>query len=228
MVAEEEVLRNVVSDELTRIERMLLVSDMSTVEILQIRIERLYGHLLYIHGNCLAPSVVSEEFLEKLRSLLHLITTLSEDILNETGDHCHIPLIESRGRPKYDLPRKQLLYFIEHGFTCSRISAMLQISQRTIRRQMSSYGLSVQEMYSQISDAELKKLITEAHVSFPNAGYRFIRGWLNQRGFKIQEYRVRELMREVDPIGVTNRFFQSIHRRTYSVKAGSQYDVRRR
>lgn len=42
-----------------------------------------------------------------------------------------------------------------------------------------------------------------------------------QKGFRIQEQRVRKLIREVDPVGVTNRLFQSIHHHTYSV-AGSQ------
>ena len=32
-----------------------------------------------------------------------------------------------------------------------------------------------------------------------------------------KEYRVRQMIYQVDPIGVTNRFFQSINRRTYSV-----------
>ena len=143
---------------------MLLISDMSTVETLQALIERLYG-------NAMAPNVVSKEFLETLRSLFCLITTVSENTLNDTGDHCHIPLIESntRGRPKYDLPREQLLFFVEHGFTCSRISAMLGISERIIHRRMSGYGLSVREMYSHISDEGLKELVMEAHISFPNA-----------------------------------------------------------
>ena len=120
-------------------------------------------------------------------------------------------------RPKYDLPRGQLLYFIEHGFTCSRISSMLGVSQSTLRRRMSEYGLSIRNTYSDISENELRDLIRQAHDSFPNAGYRFVHGWLTQRGLRIQEYRIRQLMREVDPIGVTNRFFRSIHRRTYSV-----------
>ena len=42
-----------------------------------------------------------------------------------------------------------------------------------------------------------------------------------QKGLIVQEQRVRVLMCEVDPIGIGNRFFQSIRRRAYSV-AGSQ------
>ena len=110
---------------------------------------------------------------------------------------------------------------MENGFTCSKISKMLGISQRTVHHRMSEYGISIRQMYSNIADPELMELIAEAHISFPNAGYRFIRGWLMQRGLRVQEQRIRILMREVDPIGVTNQFFRSIRRCTYSV-AGSQ------
>ena len=84
---------------------------------------------------------------------------------------------------------------------------MLCISLSTLRRRMSEYGIRVRDTYSDISDIALKDLIIEAHLSFPNAGYRFVRGWLHQRGLRIQESRIHQLMREVDPIGVTNRFF---------------------
>ncbi len=149
-----------------------------------------------------------EEVLETLRQLIISVGSVS-DILQSQATSNVTSLIASngKGRPRYDLPMDQLVYFVEHGFTCSRISEMLGISQRTIRRRMSEYGISIWQMYSSVTDPELKELITEAHESFPNAGYRFIHGWLMQKGFRVQEHRVRQLMREVDPVGVTNRFF---------------------
>ena len=91
----------------------------------------------------------------------------------------------SKGRPRYNLPVEQLVYFVEHGFTCIKISELLGISLRTVRRRMSAYGISIRQMYSNLSDNELEVLITEAHESFPNAGYRLIQGWLMRKGFRI-------------------------------------------
>ena len=52
---------------------------------------------------------------------------------------------------------------------------------------MSEYGISIRQMYSNIADPELIELIAEGHILFPNAGYRFIRGWLMRKGLRVQE-----------------------------------------
>ena len=119
-----------------------------------------------------------------------------------------VPTI-GRGRPRYDVPRHQLINFVENGLTCKKISEMLDISQRTVRRRMSEFNISVQQLYSNIPDSELKQMIFEAHISFPNALYRFICGWLMQKGLKVQEQRVRVLMHEVDPVGIGNLGFSN-------------------
>ena len=54
---------------------------------------------------------------------------------------------------------------------------------------MSKYVIRVRDTYSDISDIALKDLIIEAHLSFPDAGYQFVRGWLHQRGLRIQKSR---------------------------------------
>ncbi len=61
---------------------------------------------------------------------------------------------------------------------------MLGVSQSTLRRRMSEYGLSIRNTYSDISENELRDLIRQAHDSFPNAGYRFVYGWLTQKRIK--------------------------------------------
>ena len=110
------------------------------------------------------------------------------------------------GRPRYDLPREQLLYFIENGFSCNMISSMLGVSLSTTRRRLSEYVLSIRQTYSQISDGQLCNLVHLAHISFPNARYRFIDGWLRQQGLRVQESRIRQSLRDVDPVGIANRW----------------------
>ena len=215
---DEGVLREVLLEELSRINRILLIPDSDSLNSASVRLECLYGHTLRIYEQNVSSDIVNEEVVDTIRKLLSIVNTISEGDGFTCDNTWQLPVIDGhRGRPKYDLPRDQLQYLIENGFTTSRICAMLCISLSTLRRRMSEYGIRVRDTYSDICDTALKDLIMEAHLSFPNAGYRFVRGWLHQRGLRIQESRIRQLMREVDPIGVTNRFFRSIHRRTYSV-----------
>lgn len=52
-----------------------------------------------------------------------------------------------RGRPSYLISKEQLSYLIERGFKLQEVSTMLGISCRTVKRRMTSYGLSVSGKY---------------------------------------------------------------------------------
>lgn len=217
-MADEVALRQVLANELSRIERMLDHHNLDVLESIQIRLERMYSQLIYINGIGLVASVLTDEFLDMVRALLNIIVSICEDPEQEVyGSNLTSVVSCRRGRPKYDLPEEQLVYFLDHGFTCTRISSMMGVSLRTVRRRMSEYQLCVRDTYSTVSDMELKQLLREALDAFPNSGYRFVLAWLQQKGYRVQKHRVRHLLREVDPIGVTNRFFRSIRRRTYCV-----------
>ena len=54
----------------------------------------------------------------------------------------------------------------------------------------------------------------------PHAGERMIQGILHSRGIRIQRWRVRDTIHEVDPINTPLRWKPRIQRRPYSV-AGS-------
>lgn len=58
------------------------------------------------------------------------------------------------GAPRFDLPRDLLETYLENGFHIRSISEMLCISERTLYRRMSQYGLS-KVTFSDISDNEL-------------------------------------------------------------------------
>ena len=57
--------------------------------------------------------------------------------------------------------------------------------------------------------------------SFPNCGYRNMRGHLRARGLLIQWNRIKDSMRRVCPEGILSRSLQltAVHRRTYSVRS---------
>ena len=54
---------------------------------------------------------------------------------------------------------------------------------------------------------------------FPNSGYKKMKGFSLSRGYRLQENKIRELMRLVDPEGVLLRTLQSrpVLRRAYQV-----------
>ena len=57
---------------------------------------------------------------------------------------------------------------------------------------MRGYGLSIHQTYSNISDAELDAIVSDAQHLFPGWGNRQMYGYLVSRGIRIQQIRVRE------------------------------------
>ena len=110
------------------------------------------------------------------------------------------------------------MYFIEHGFTGPQIASMLRVYLSTVRRRLSEIGLSIRQTYASITNNDLISLIL-ANTYFPYGRYRFVDGWLRQKGFRVQE--TREALRQVDPVRCANRWLNSILRRSYYV-AGPQ------
>ena len=82
---------------------------------------------------------------------------------------------------------------------------------------MVEFGITVRHTYSTISDSELDSITTDLVRRYPNCGYRLLKGHLAALGHRIQERRIRDSLKRVDPIGVMSRWIQSIRRRTYSV-----------
>ena len=123
----------------------------------------------------------------------------------------------SVGRPRYDIPVSTLELLIESRFTVTSIAGVLHVSIRTVRRRMSEYGLSIRATYSSISDQELDVVVAGIQHQFPLCGYRQMQGHLAAQGLRIQQGRVRESQRRVDPGGCLMRRLSSINRRVYRV-----------
>ena len=185
-----------------------------------LRMELLYSHLIRIHDVGQCPSIVTDEVLDCARRLCQCLCLIRDETENDYAGY-QAPLQASShcGRPSYIVGRGQLVYFIEHGFTAQQMSNMLGVSLSTIRRRMNEYGLSIQQTYSTINNDELNHLVRQCLSAFPNAGYRMVGGWLRQNGYRVQETRVRQSLREVDPVGIANRWLHCIRRRVYNVSS---------
>lgn len=76
---------------------------------------------------------------------------------------------------------------------------MFRVSNKTTYRRVEEFELPVRASYSDISEAELDAIILDILHNFPNCGYKSMRGHLLCKGNKVQEERIREAMRRVDP-----------------------------
>ena len=117
-------------------------------------------------------------------------------------------------RPIYVIPKEQLEFLVERHFSTRDMAAMMNVSMRTIERRMAEFGLSIRSTYSDIHDEQLDSMILELMQDFPNTGYRRMTGMLTSRGIRVQQWRMREAMRRVNPAGVMLRALelQTIHR----------------
>ena len=123
------------------------------------------------------------------------------------------------GRPKFNIPYEQLNFLVERGFTIVKMAELLGVSARTIERRFQDFGLSVRATYTDITDAQLDEVVRGIISIFPITGYKRMSGYLRSRGIRIQQNRVRDAMRRVDPEGTILRALQMnvIQRRVYSV-----------
>ena len=96
---------------------------------------------------------------------------------------------------------------------------MLGVSERTVRRRMNDFGLSIASQYGVLSDALLDSEVRSILSMHPNAGYRMMTGFLYAKGLRIQQRRVRASLDRVDPVGVADRWSRNraINRRAYFV-----------
>ena len=100
------------------------------------------------------------------------------------------------------------------------MAKMIGVSPRTVVYRMAEYGLSIRATYTDLTDQELSELIRGIE-EVESKGYRTVRAELEAKGIRVQEYRVRRLMRDLNPCGVLMRrlFLRTVNRRQYSVRA---------
>ena len=124
-----------------------------------------------------------------------------------------------RGRPRLHIPFEQLEFLLEKRFKIDEIAQLFITSKRTVERRMRDFGLSAANVYTSLSDQQLDAVITDIQRDFPNVGCKRITGLLRARGIHMQQTRIRQSMRRVDPEEVLLRALEMsiIRRRHYSV-----------
>ena len=122
------------------------------------------------------------------------------------------------GRPKYVISEGTLIYFRDLGFKWKDIAAMLLVSRWTISRRVEELDLKDVTGYSEISDVELDKIISDFKKHHGIAtGRSLVIGHLKSLGFRIQKDRITKALVRVDPVNSSIRWASIIRRRKYCV-----------
>ena len=79
--------------------------------------------------------------------------------------------------------------------------------------------MSEELSWSSISDDDLKQIMCEIQTLTQGIGQTRILGALRIRGLKIQRWRVRQCLWEIDPVGTVLRWRRVIQRRSYHVRS---------
>ncbi len=127
----------------------------------------------------------------------------------------------SPGRPMFDIPKATLVTLNESGFKWTTIAKMFGVSRSTITIRVRDFGIQNSATYSNISDAQLKQMVSDIHESYPHAGCSLMRSLLLGRGAKVTFSRVHSTLKAVDPILSSRRWGAVVQRRKYKVKAAN-------
>lgn len=127
------------------------------------------------------------------------------------------------GRPRYEISQSSLELLLENRFTVPQIAAMFGVSVSTIRRRMSQLGLFVRAYYSTISDNDLDELVSTIQPQYSMCGNHQMQGHLLHHGHRVQQSRLRESQRRINPNGTALRQLYVLNRRAYSVPSPLSY-----
>lgn len=185
---------------------------------------------LLIHSLPDVPRVTSQILEEIINNLL----LLKADILSGEQNPFMTPsgsvqlflqqptvtLDRESGRPRFDIGKDALIRLRELGNTWTDISKFFLVSRWTIYRRAREYDIQNVGRFSDITNDELMELISEFVVRQSQlTGFPMVYGHLESIGIHVQQQRVRDCLRRLDPIFNNLRWATLIHRRTYSVRA---------
>ena len=213
---ETEMIRSYLLQVITTITRLLDVGNPENdcLESLEFRLDWLYGLVVrYQNLEIIDDRLV--RCIREARDCLHCSPMQSSSSLCQAGKI----FTGERGRPRFEIPCSQLQFLIEKGFRVGEIAQLFGTSTSTIERRMSEFGLSIKATYAQLSDVDLDATVSKIMREVGNVGCKRMTGLLLGRGLRLQQVRIRESMRRVDPEGVLLRALELnvLHRRCYQV-----------
>lgn len=163
---------------------------------------------------------LSNTLSDLLRALETWVLKLSEVVeASPPGTLSNVPsmLPSTGGRPAFNIAKVQIEQLRDTGMNRKAIAAFLGISEKTLLRRRTEYG--IQPNFSDISDIDLDKQVLEILQLTPYSGESYVRGSLKGRQkIHVQRTRIRESLCRVDPVGRSIRKRYAICRRVYNVQ----------
>ena len=106
------------------------------VDIVQTRADLLYRHAVRLGS----LSIVEQSTIEKLRDIVDLLVCRTEEtsVCFQTDS---VVCSGLKGRPKFRITADQLSHMTENGLKTVHIASMLGVSERTVRRRLSEFGI---------------------------------------------------------------------------------------
>ena len=126
-------------------------------------------------------------------------------------------LRSTRGRPRFNISKEQLLYLCSLSFSWSDIAKMLGVSRMTIYRRRVEYRLT-EDPRIVPTDAQLHTVVSDIQAGQPEIGEVMIMGRIRSMGYKVSRQRLRQEIRNSDPLHVALRWRGGLtSRHPYSV-----------
>ena len=192
-------LRNVLLDVSRKLQSYL--SD-ELLESTVSRLKQISRHLLLFAGT----NANMNDLIASISSVLSLLATF-ENRLYSSGYNAPVNLSGHPGRPKFDISREQLDYFLFYDLGVQDIANVLSVSKSTVQRRFREYGISVSSAMSQVTNYQLDDLVKRLKTIFQmKVIVVLIHMQLRCQGIKVSQSRVREVMQRVDPEGVGQRW----------------------
>ena len=184
------------------------------------QLEAYQVQLELVHRELAGFELFGEDVTDSLRCVRGAISELQlaqDEDNHRTGYQASAVHTGSNGRPRFHIPRNQLATLLETLFTVPQIAGILGVSTRTVQRRMTDYSLSITSLYSDLNDDQLDRVVEGIVSEFPMCGNRQMQGHLLARGIRVQQHRIGEAQRRVDPAGTVMRRLRTIQRREYHV-----------
>ena len=185
-------------------------------DVIQFRLDWLYNAVVRYCDNI--PS--GEAVLALIQEAKELLRENENGSCSENvAFQAEVATTGERGRPRIIIAKDQLEFLLDLGFKSGEIASLLGVSESTVKQRIREYETFVRQRYSNITDETLDGLVEELMREFPNCGYKRMTGLLLNSGHRIQQSRIRECMRRVNPEGVLLRVLElrTVRRRRYQV-----------
>lgn len=135
-----------------------------------------------------------------------------------TSDLPPVSHSSSPGRPKFMITQEQIYYLRSMSFSWMHIAKLFGVSYMTIYRRRQEFGMTGSDDGRSITDNELYVVVRQLRHEIPSLGQTMVWGRLRSMGFRVTRYRVRQAMRENDPLHTALRWRgQLVQRQPYSV-----------